>query len=200
EGTRSWPTRGTGCRGSPSPARRERPSGCGSSCGRSPTSGSWGSPTPASRPCSLVSPRPRRRSPTIRSRPSRRTSASRRPATAGTALQTDAVAVSALPGEGVEEFRARVDALASEAAASEPERTTHVVLRPGRPRFAVKRDERGTWHVEGRSVERWVLETDLDDDDELAKLQRNLRREGVFRVLEASGIGEGDDVEIRGRV
>ena len=93
-----------------------------------------------------------------------------------------------------------MDALASEAAASEPERTTHVVLRPGRPRFAVKRDERGTWHVEGRSVERWVLETDLDDEDELAKLQRNLRREGVFRVLEASGVAEGDDVEIRGLV
>jgi GTP-binding protein len=122
------------------------------------------------------------------------------PATAATALQPDALAVSALTGAGVEEFRARVDALASEAAASEPERTTHVVLRPGRPRFAVKRDERGTWHVEGRSVERWVLEADLDDEDELAKLQRNLRREGVFRVLEASGVAEGDDVEIRGLV
>ena len=122
------------------------------------------------------------------------------PATAAPALQADALAVSALTAAGVEELRARVHALAGEAAASEPERTTHVVLRPGRPRFAVKRDERGTWHVEGRSVERWVLETDLDDDDELAKLQRNLRREGVFRVLEASGVAEGDDVEIRGLV
>ena len=122
------------------------------------------------------------------------------PAMAATALQPDALAVSALTGAGVDELRERVDALASEAAASEPERTTRVVLRPGRPRFAVKRDERGTWHVEGRSVERWVLETDLDDEDELAKLQRNLRREGVFRVLEASGVAEGDDVEIRGLV
>ena len=122
------------------------------------------------------------------------------PAMAATALQPDALAVSALTGAGVDELRERVDALASEAAASEPERTTRVVLRPGRPRFAVKRDERGTWHVEGRSVERWVLETDLDDVDELAKLQRNLRREGVFRVLEASGVAEGDDVEIRGLV
>jgi len=115
-------------------------------------------------------------------------------------LQPDALAVSALTGAGVEELRARVDALATEAAASEPARTTHVVLRPGRPRCAVKRAERCTWHVEGRSVERWVLETYLDDDDELAKLQRNLRREGVFRVLEASGVAEGDDVEIRGLV
>jgi GTP-binding protein len=122
------------------------------------------------------------------------------PAAAAATLQPDALAVSAIAGTGLDELRERVDALASEAAASEPERSTHVVLRPGRPRFAVKRDERGTWHVEGRSVERWVLETDLDDADELAKLQRNLSREGVFRVLEASGVAEGDDVEIRGLV
>jgi GTPase len=122
------------------------------------------------------------------------------PAAAAATLQPDALAVSAIAGTGLDELRERVDALASEAAASEPERSTHVVLRPGRPRFAVKRDERGIWHVEGRSVERWVLETDLDDADELAKLQRNLRREGVFRVLEASGVVEGDDVEIRGLV
>jgi GTP-binding protein len=122
------------------------------------------------------------------------------PAAASATLPPDALAVSAITGAGLEELRERVNALASEAASSEPERSTHVVLRPGRPRFAVKRDERGTWHVEGRSVERWVLETDLDDADDLAKLQRNLRREGVFRVLEASGVAEGDDVEIRGLV
>jgi GTP-binding protein len=91
------------------------------------------------------------------------------PAAASATLQPDALAVSAINGTGLEELRERVNALASEAAASEPERSTHVVLRPGRPRFAVKRDERGTWHVEGRSVERWVLETDLDDADELGE-------------------------------
>ena len=98
------------------------------------------------------------------------------PAAASARLQPDTLAVSAITGAGLEELRERVNALASETAAAEPERSTHVVLRPGRPRFAVKRDERGTWHVEGRSVERWVLETDLDDADELAKLQRYLRR------------------------
>ena len=122
------------------------------------------------------------------------------PARAAAGLQLDVLAVSAVTGAGLGELRARVEALANEAAAIGPERVTHVVLRPGRPRFAVRRDERGTWHVEGRSVERWVLEIDLDDDDELAMLQRNLRREGVFRVLEASGVAEGDDVEIRGLV
>src|SRR5262249_62381021 len=108
--------------------------------------------------------------------------------------------VSAVSGAGIDELRARVDALATAAAAAEPERTTHVVLRPGRPRFTVNRDDAGTWHVNGRNVERWVLGTDLDDEGQLATLQRNLRREGVFRSLEAAGASEGDDVEIRGRV
>jgi len=112
----------------------------------------------------------------------------------------DAIAVSAVSGAGIDELRARVDALATAAAAAEPERTTHVVLRPGRPRFTVNRDDAGTWHVAGRNVERWVLGTDLDDEGQLATLQRNLRREGVFRSLEAAGASEGDDVEIRGRV
>jgi Obg family GTPase CgtA-like protein len=103
-------------------------------------------------------------------------------------------------GAGLDELRERVDALAAEAAAAEPERTTHVVLRPGRPRFTVTRDGAGTWHVQGRNVERWVLQIDPEDEGELAALQRNLRREGVFRSLASAGASEGDDVEIRGRV
>jgi len=122
------------------------------------------------------------------------------PAAAAAALDPSAIAVSAVSGRGLDELRARVDAIAAEAAAAEPERTTQVVLRPGRPRFTVRRDDAGTWHVAGRNVERWVLQTDLDDDDEVADLQRKLRREGVFRSLESSGAVEGDDVEIRGRV
>jgi GTP-binding protein len=122
------------------------------------------------------------------------------PAVAAAELDPSAIAVSAVSGAGLDELRTRVDAIAEEAAAAEPERTTHVVLRPGRPRFTVSRDDAGTWHVAGRNVDRWVLQTDLDDEDELVALQRKLRREGVFRSLEAAGAKEGDDVEIRGRI
>jgi GTP-binding protein len=114
-------------------------------------------------------------------------------------LDPNALAVSAVSGEGIDELRTRVDSLATEAVAAEPERATHVVLRPGRPRFTVTRDDAGTWHVRGRNVERWVMQTDPDDEAELAQLQRNLRREGVFRSLENAGAAEGDDVEIKGR-
>jgi len=122
------------------------------------------------------------------------------PAAVAASLGTSAWPVSAVTDFGIDELRARVDALAAEAAAAEPERTTHVVFRPGRPRFSVRRDERGTWHVEGRNVERWVLQTDPEDEEALATLQRNLRREGVFRSLASAGATDGDDVEIRGRV
>jgi hypothetical protein len=44
-----------------------------------------------------------------------------------------------------------------------------------------------------------VLQSDPDDEAELAQLQRNLRLEGVFRSLENAGAAEGDDVEIKGR-
>jgi GTP-binding protein len=121
-------------------------------------------------------------------------------ARAAASLDRGALAVSAVTGEGLDELRTRVDAIAEEAAAAEPQRTTHVVLRPGRPRFTVSRDDAGTWHIAGRNVERWVLQTDLDDEEEVATLQRKLRREGVFRSLEAAGAAEGDDVEIQGRV
>jgi GTP-binding protein len=121
------------------------------------------------------------------------------PGAAVAGLDPNALAVSAVSGEGIDELRTRVDSLATEAVAAEPERTTHVVLRPGRPRFTVTRDDAWTWHVRGRNVERWVMQTDPDDEAELAQLQRNLRREGVFRSLENAGAAEGDDVEIKGR-
>jgi len=103
-------------------------------------------------------------------------------------------------GEGVEEVRARVGLVAKAAAEAAPERTSHVVLRPGRPRFSVSRVGDGPWRVRGPQVERWVMETDLEDGQQLEGLQRRLRREGVFRRLVSLGATGGDDVEIRGRV
>jgi Obg family GTPase CgtA-like protein len=44
------------------------------------------------------------------------------------------------------------------------------------------------------------METDLDDDEELARLQARLKKEGVDRALAAEGAKPGDDVSIHGRV
>ena len=85
----------------------------------------------------------------------------------------------------------RVNALASEAAGrgARARRRTWCCV-PGRPRFTVTREGRG-WRVKGRSVERWVLETDLDDEIQLAKFQQRLVREGVERSSAELGANPG---------
>jgi len=115
-------------------------------------------------------------------------------------LGGDVAVISAMTGEGVEPLIERLGLLAREAAAAEPPRRPTVVLRPGRPRFTVTRREDGSWEVQGRSIERAVLETDLDDERQVAKLQARLKKEGVDRKLTAMGARVGDDVHIRGRV
>ncbi|HVF09008.1 MAG TPA: Obg family GTPase CgtA, partial [Actinomycetota bacterium] len=90
--------------------------------------------------------------------------------------------------------------LAREAASDEPDRRSHVVLRPGRPRFTVSRESGKRWRVTGRSVERWVLETDLDDDGAVETLQGRIRKEGVERTLASMGARRGDEVAILDRV
>jgi GTP-binding protein len=103
-------------------------------------------------------------------------------------------------GDGIQELSERLAALTRDARFEEPERQPFVVLRPGRPRFTVSRTDDGRWRVAGRSVERWVSETDLEDEREVERLQRRLKKEGVDRKLTAMGAHPGDDVEIRGRV
>jgi GTP-binding protein len=106
--------------------------------------------------------------------------------------------VSAVTGEGLDELRERLRRLAREAAAAQPSRGPYVVLRPGRPRFTVTRED-GGWRIAGRGVERWVRETDLDDDRQVARLQRRLIEEGVERQLARAGARRGDEVRILDR-
>ncbi len=115
-------------------------------------------------------------------------------------LGQDVAVVSAMSGEGIESLLDRLGLLARDAASAEPPPQAQVVLRPGRARFTVRRRADGGWDVQGRSVERWVLQTDLDDDDDVARLQARLKKEGVDRKLVSAGARPGDDVHIRDRV
>jgi GTP-binding protein len=108
------------------------------------------------------------------------------------------LAVSAVSGEGLADLEERLDRLAARAAADEAPRAPYVVLRPGRPRFTVTREDDG-WRVAGRNVERWVRETDLDDERDVARLQRRLIEEGVERQLAKAGARRGDEVRISDR-
>jgi GTP-binding protein len=110
-------------------------------------------------------------------------------------MPADAVAVSSMTGEGIDDLVARLGLLAREAE-TEPEPQPFVVLRPGRPRFIVTREAPHRWRVAGRSVERWVSEADLDDERDVARLQARLVKEGVERKLAAEGARHGDEVAI----
>ncbi len=110
-------------------------------------------------------------------------------------LEPGALVVSAVTGDGVEELASKLGALSERATEAAPERRPHVVLRPGRPRFTVSREGSG-YRVTGRDVERWVLDADLDDEDEVRRLQKRLIREGVERQLAAAGARQGDEVLI----
>ena len=99
-------------------------------------------------------------------------------ASAGATLDPDAIGVSSVSGEGLEALAERLGLLAREAADAEAPRQAHVVLRPGRPRFTVARGEDGRWLVAGQSVDRWVMETDIDDESQVRRLQTSSAGKG----------------------
>jgi GTPase len=105
------------------------------------------------------------------------------------------VAVSGVTGQGIDALSARLGELVEEARASEPPRSSYVVLRPAREPFTVTRETEG-FRVRGPRVERWVAETDLDDEVQVGALQRRLIRAGVERRLVEAGARRGDEVAI----
>ena len=105
------------------------------------------------------------------------------------------LAVSALTGNGMDELRTRLSSLVARARAEEPDRSSFVVVRPARETFVVRR-EGDRFRVAGPRVERWVAEADLDDEGQVAALQRRLVRAGVERRLAEAGAKRGDEVVI----
>jgi GTP-binding protein len=112
-------------------------------------------------------------------------------------LDPDQVTVSGVTGEGVDALTERLADMA--AGAPPPDRRPTVVLRPGREAFTVRKVGDRRFRVEGRTVERWVRDADLEDPREVIELQGRLRRLGVERRLEAEGARRGDEVVIAGR-
>jgi GTPase len=113
------------------------------------------------------------------------------------AVAEDQVEVSGLTGEGVDVLTERLAQVLAEAP--EPSRESRVVLRPGRDAFVVHRISDRRFRVEGRAVERWVRESNLEDPRQVIDLQDRLRKAGVEKRLEQEGAREGDEVQIAGR-
>lgn len=60
----------------------------------------------------------------------------------------------------------------------------------------VEQEEPHAWRVHGSGIERMVVQTEWDNDEAVAFLQRRMERAGVERALTAAGAVAGDEVRI----
>jgi len=115
--------------------------------------------------------------------------------------ETPYFAVSAVTGEGIGPLiRATaeaVTALRRATIAEEPEFEAAYVHTPERDReIVVTRALDGGWDVNGGTLERIVIQTDMRNEEAVAYLQRRLNAMGVETRLRAAGARDGDTVHI----
>ena len=65
--------------------------------------------------------------------------------------------------------------------------------------FEVIKLSDGVFRVKGTKVERWVVQTEWDNEEAIAYLQHRLKRAGVEKALIKAGAVDGDEVRIVGR-
>jgi GTP-binding protein len=108
--------------------------------------------------------------------------------------------VSALTGQGLDALvfavGERVATLRAVAASRDDGPEALYVAEPDDTGFEVERIDGGRYRVSGSRVERWVVMTDMDNDEAVAYLQRRLVRAGVEDALVAAGARDGDEIEI----
>ena len=112
-----------------------------------------------------------------------------------TAKSLEALQISAVTGDGVDDAIHAIADLVEEAERAAPERKGFVLHRPLGPAFTVRR-EGDAWRVEGIAAERAVSFSDLTDPDAADMAARRLGRIGVDEALEEAGAVEGAEVRI----
>ena len=114
---------------------------------------------------------------------------------------------SAVSGAGMDALRHRMGALVQlvraerKAAAEADDLLARPVLRPvgETDTIDVQRTDEG-WRVRSPRIERWVVMTDLENEEAVRYLQSRMIRAGVEETLAAAGAERGDTVEIAGAV
>lgn len=107
----------------------------------------------------------------------------------------DALPLSAVTGEGLDELLRKLGALVAETREFARARVGYVrtIVRP--ETIDVEKEE-GAWRVKGVRPERAVAMTDLENEEAVLRMQRRLIAMGVERLLAAAGAVEGDEVRI----
>jgi GTP-binding protein len=108
--------------------------------------------------------------------------------------------VSAVTREGLKEFTyALADAVAANRLATPVAEPTRTVLRPravDEKGFTIEQDEDGVFVIRGIQVERWIKQTNFDNDEAIGYLADRLERLGVEAALAKKGAQPGDPVRI----
>jgi GTP-binding protein len=106
--------------------------------------------------------------------------------------------ISALTGEGVQPLVYALGEILKEMPREAPPAEEEVVrfTAPEADEWDVETPEPGVYVVRGRSVERLVAMTDINNDAGVRRLQRMLERKGVVGRLRDMGAQDGDTVRI----
>jgi GTPase len=108
--------------------------------------------------------------------------------------------VSAITREGLKELTyALAEAVAANRLATPVAEPTRAVVRPRAvddAGFTVEIDEEGVFVVRGPQVERWVRQTNFENDEAVGYLADRLERLGVEAALGKKGAEAGDPVRI----
>lgn len=112
----------------------------------------------------------------------------------------EAVQVSAMTGEGVEEFRdlleEKVRELGATVAEANGSEEAHRTFRPTWRGLRVENEGPGLYAVSGEEIERSALKTDWDNPEGVERFQRELEKKGVVAALRRAGAEPGDEVRI----
>jgi GTP-binding protein len=108
--------------------------------------------------------------------------------------------ISAMTGEGLDAFRARLSEMLPDVAglAEPPEPSGVVVHRISAmgDGFLVEPEEDGVFRVRGARIERIAAQTNFDVEESAERFQRNLAKMGIDAELRRAGIQAGDLVRI----
>ncbi|MEA2446853.1 MAG: GTPase [Actinomycetota bacterium] len=104
--------------------------------------------------------------------------------------------ISAVTGEGVDELLGRLARKVKESRVTVAGERPSYIRYVSQPEGVKVSREGGGWRVTGTQPERTVAMTDLDNDEAVARLQRNLITIGVEKALLEAGARTGDEVHI----
>ncbi len=108
--------------------------------------------------------------------------------------------VSAIAHKGLKELSFALAGIIAEARATKPkEEATRIVIRPRAvddAGFTVTLEDDGIYRVRGEKPERWVRQTDFNNDEAVGYLADRLNRLGVEDSLMKAGARAGDGVAI----